>query len=104
MSAASQKDGAAGHGANPPGVPRGLDLQPVEAAAHRMQLFLIISEFRIRGMLHGQREAVTSCTKKHQESRQSCAKKAHDCPSAEIHPHRPRKTGIQDAPPCQPVK
>jgi hypothetical protein len=46
MSAASQKDEVAGHDANPPRVPRGLDLQTVEATAHRVPVIFAISDFR----------------------------------------------------------
>jgi hypothetical protein len=85
-------------------VPRKLDrtgatLHATGRAAARPSLCdLIINLQYPEDGANGQREAVTSSTKKHQESCESRTPKADDRTSAEVYAHRAWKTGREDAP------
>jgi len=68
------------------------------AAARPSLCDLIISLQYAEDGANGQREAVTSSTKKHQESCEGRTPKADDRTSAEVYAHRAWKTGREDAP------
>jgi hypothetical protein len=83
MSAASQKDEAAGHGVNLPCVLRGLDPQSAEAAADKMRMILTIL---------GQGECDMASQKQSQAARRNIKKAARAARRKRTIAHLPKST------------